>query len=211
MKTLSLTQKKNSESKQAIVCLTVFLLIASTVLTLNSYVSYGAFNFCLLFGTGYLSWTFAEYFMHRFWMHTHFKNVNFKTYEMHMYHHKHPRDIKITSFQRALSIITGVVLLIVAIYLNNHFTLFVGFYVGFVIYTILHVILHHRWGKYILPRVQVAHIHHHGKFPDTGFSFSTILWDYMFGTMAPKGAIITEQMREFYFKEDSPEVRLKNK
>jgi sterol desaturase/sphingolipid hydroxylase (fatty acid hydroxylase superfamily) len=202
MKTIYLTHKRNSEARQAVICLLVFLLIVSAIFTVNNLISFPAFNFCILFGAGYLSWTFTEYFMHRFWMHNNFKKINFKTYEMHMHHHKHPTDIKITGLQRAVSFLTGMVLLAGAIYLNNYFTIFVGFYFGFVFYTVLHVILHHRWGKYILPRVQIAHIHHHGKYPETGFSFSTILWDYLFGTMAPKGAEISEQMKNFYFKED---------
>jgi len=202
MKTVYLTQKRKSEAKEASTCLFVFFSLTTLIFAIHSQIDHPALNFSILLGAGYLGWTFIEYFMHRFYMHSNLKDVNSKTYQTHMNHHKHPTDIKITAYQRALFFLGGIILVAIAIYLNNYFTCFVGFYIGFVFYTVLHVILHHRWGRYILPRVQIAHIHHHGKYPETGFSFSTILWDYMFGTMAPKDAVITEQMINFYFKDD---------
>lgn len=198
MKTLVIIQNSRNESRDAVICIAIFSLILFILLMLYSQINIPAVSFIMLLGIGYLTWTFTEYYLHRFVMHNS-KNKSFKT---HMHHHKHPTDIKITGLQRTVFFLTGIALLTLAFYLNNYFTFFVGFYFGFVIYTVLHVILHHRFGKYILPKVQIAHIHHHGKYPETGYSFSTILWDYMFGTMAPKDAVITEQMKNFYFKHD---------
>jgi sterol desaturase/sphingolipid hydroxylase (fatty acid hydroxylase superfamily) len=198
MKTLVIIQNSRNESRDAVICIAIFSLILLILFVLYSQMNIPVGNFILLFGIGYLTWTFFEYYLHRFVMHNS-KNKSFKT---HMHHHKHPTDIKITGLQRTVFFLTGIALLTLAFYLNNYFTFIVGFYFGFVIYTVLHVILHHRFGKYILPKVQIAHIHHHGKYPETGYSFSTILWDYMFGTMAPKDAVITEQMKNFYFKHD---------
>ncbi|HSJ68962.1 MAG TPA: sterol desaturase family protein [Anditalea sp.] len=198
MKSIVIVQKKRNESREAILCLVVYSLIISGLFIIRYQLNIPILNFIMLFGIGYLTWTFTEYYLHRFLMH----NTKSESYKMHMHHHKHPTEIKITLLQRIVFFLTGIALLTYAVYLDNYFTCFVGFYFGFVMYTVLHVILHHRFGKYILPRVQIAHIHHHGKYPETGYSFSTILWDYMFGTMAPKDAVITEQMIRFYFKDE---------
>lgn len=199
MKSLIITQKRRNESREAISCLLVFILITLTLFGVKSLINNPAVNFFMLFGIGYMTWTFTEYYFHRFLMH----NANSEIYKIHMHHHKHPADIKVTGFQRIIFLITGLPLIILSIYLDNYFTCFVGMYIGFVVYSYLHVILHHRYGKYILPNVQIAHIHHHGKYPETGYSFSTILWDYMFDTMAPKDALITDQMKNFYFKHEN--------
>jgi len=196
MKSLVILSKSRNESREAGICILVFSLIILSLLVIKTHINSPAVIFSMLFSMGYLTWTFTEYYIHRFLMHNS-KNHNYNT---HMHHHKHPTEIKITAIQRTVLFLSGIALLTVAIYLDNYFTCFVGFYFGFLFYSIIHVILHHRYGKYIMPRVQIAHIHHHGKYPDTGFSFSTILWDYMFGTMAPKDAEITEQMEKFYFK-----------
>jgi len=198
MKAIITTQQARSRNKEATFCLIVYFLITMTLFGINSQLKLPTVNFMVLFGIGYMTWTFTEYYLHRFIMH----NNTSSTYQMHIHHHKHPTDIKITGIQRLVFFLTGIALLGIAVYLGNYFTCFVGFYFGFVFYSLLHVMLHHRYGKYILPRVQIAHIHHHGKYPETGFSFSTSLWDLMFGTMAPKDAVITEQMKKFYFKHD---------
>jgi len=198
MKSLIITQKSIGRPKQATTCLSVYFFIALTLFAINTQIEIQAVNFVVLFIIGYMTWTFTEYYFHRFIMHDSKSN----SYQSHMYHHKNPSHIKVTGLHRTIICLTGVAIISLAVYLDNYFTCFAGFYIGFVIYSLLHVILHHRYGKYIVPRVQIAHIHHHGKYPETGYSFSTIVWDYMFGTMAPKDAVITEQMKNFYFKHE---------
>jgi dihydroceramide fatty acyl 2-hydroxylase len=202
METQKISSEKRKELQVAIRCILVFSAIA-TVLVLGAGLSTSStFKFLLLLVTGWLGWTFTEYFLHRFWMHNHFRNVNSKIYDMHMNHHKHPQQIKIDGTQRSILLIVGIVLFYFALIWNNYFTLFLGYYFGGTLYSLLHIMLHKPWGKYVFPKVQKAHIHHHGKYPDRGFSFSTIIWDWMFDTLPPKEENITEKMLKFYFKHD---------
>lgn len=211
METQKISSPKRKELYAAINCILVFAIIA-TVLVMGAGLSGSAtVKFIFLILTGWLSWTFTEYFLHRFWMHNHFRNVNSKIYDIHMYHHKHPEEIKINGLHRSILFSGGLVVLYIALIFNNYFTLFLGFYIGLTFYSLLHIMLHKPWGRYIFPNVQKAHIHHHGKFPDKGYSFSTILWDWMFGTLPPKEEVISEKMLRFYFKpdhhKDTPSVK----
>lgn len=202
MKTHPISKQKRNEFFNAVKCLLVFIVLATLSLLVSESMSSPVLKFILLLITGWLSWTFTEYFLHRFWMHNHFKNVNSKLYKLHMDHHKHPEEIKINGLHRAVLFIGGIVLTYLALVWNNYFTIFLGFYFGATFYSLLHIMLHKRWGRYIFPNVQKAHIHHHGKYPDKGFSFSTIIWDWMFGTLPPKEEVISEKMLKFYFKAD---------
>jgi sterol desaturase/sphingolipid hydroxylase (fatty acid hydroxylase superfamily) len=202
MKTNPVPTQKRKEFYDAVKCLLVFSILATVTLFAAGLISSPILRFVLLLTTGWLTWTFIEYFLHRFWMHNHFRNVNSKLYELHMNHHKHPREIKVNEVHRTLLLLIGLFLTYFAIVWNNYFTLFLGFYFGGTLYSFLHIMLHKRWGRYIFPNVQKAHIHHHGKYPDKGFSFSTIIWDWMFGTLPPKEEVISEKMLRFYFKPD---------
>lgn len=201
MKTMTEFTKRPEEIKEVGRCLGTFLIIAICLLLIADFTGTAALRFMVLLVLGWLTWTFAEYFLHRFWMHNLFKIKGNKIYDTHMNHHKNPNDIKISAFHRTLTFGGVIFLMPISIYLNNYFTVFTGFYIGFMLYSILHVILHKPWSKYFMPNLQKAHIHHHGKYPNKGFSFSIILWDWMFGTLPPKNAKITEKMLEFYFRE----------
>lgn len=202
METQKISSAKRKEHYEAMKCILVFAVIA-TVLVLGAGLTVSStFRFVFLLVTGWLGWTFTEYFLHRFWMHNHFRNINSKIYDLHMNHHKHPQEIKIDGTQRSILFVGGMVFCYIALILDNYFTLFLGFYLGLTFYSLLHIMLHKKWGRYIFPNVQKAHIHHHGKYPDKGFSFSTIIWDWMFGTLPPKEDVISEKMLRFYFKPD---------
>jgi sterol desaturase/sphingolipid hydroxylase (fatty acid hydroxylase superfamily) len=202
METERVSPAKRLELYAAIKCILVFSSIASVLVVASGFTESATIKFIFLFITGWLSWTFVEYFLHRFWMHNHFRNVNSKLYNLHMDHHKHPTEIKVNEYHRLVFFSFGIVLLYLAIIWNNYFTLFLGFYFGLIFYSLIHIMLHKSWGKYIFPKVQRAHIHHHGKHPDKGFSFSTIIWDWMFGTLPPSNEVIPEKMLHFYFKTD---------
>ncbi len=200
MKNSSVILKKNRELQEVTKCFLTFSLVFAALIYCAHLIQSPTGFFIFMLISGWLSWTFMEYMLHRFWMHNHFKNVNSKTYIMHMDHHKNPTEIKITGMQRFMLVLLGFLLIGLALLWNNYFTLFVGFYIGFVLYTLIHIMLHQKWGRYICPRVQKAHIHHHGKYPDKGYSFSIIIWDWIFGTLPPRDAEISDQMVNFYFK-----------
>ena len=152
----------------------------------------------LLF-TGWVLWTLSEYLAHRFWMHPTLKNEKPESPFNHLYHHKHPTEIKVTHFHRSFSLIIALILLGIGVWLNNYFTLFIGYFMGFVLYNFLHFWLHQEWSAYWLPALHKSHIHHHCKFPDKCFGVSTTLWDQLFNTASPRNAIISNRIRLFYF------------
>jgi sterol desaturase/sphingolipid hydroxylase (fatty acid hydroxylase superfamily) len=190
-------------------CFATFFLIAWVLLIIASKMTDTRLIFAFLMLTGWLSWTFTEYALHRFWMHNFFRYGKSNLYDIHLEHHKHPKDMKVNGYHRFLTFSFAIVILAVAIYLNNYFTLFAGFCLGFSFYSFLHYLLHQPWCRYIMPNLQKAHIHHHGKYPDKGFSFSVILWDWLFDTLPPKEAEITDKMLSFYFKKDSRNIQKK--
>ncbi|EOZ98528.1 putative fatty acid hydroxylase [Indibacter alkaliphilus LW1] len=199
MKTALIINKKQQEVKEAIKCLLIFIAIISLLFSIAAITANPSIFFMALMAIGYLAWTFTEYFMHRFWMHSTYRKLDNTPYHMHMNHHKHPTEIRITGRQRTFSIVSAIAISALAVYWNNYFTLFAGFLNGFLIYSMVHYILHQRWGKFLFPNVQRVHMHHHGKHPDKGFSFSTTLWDWLFGTLPPKESTISEKMKAYYF------------
>lgn len=175
---------------------TLWFCLFLLAFSLRSTVGY----FIILLFSGWLSWTFVEYIIHRFILHELMVPGYKENLFNHLDHHQNPMNIKISSFQRSISFILGIGLIWIAWELNNLFTLFAGFFIGFLIYSLIHYILHKPYGRYVLPKIQNAHILHHTMYPNCGYSFSTILWDWMYDTLPPKNAEITEQMRINYFK-----------
>ena len=173
---------------------TAIMIFVCSLLKKNS-----VFFFLFTLLTGWLIWGFAEYLMHRFWMHNFIKNTEHKMYKRHMDHHHHPTEIKITAVQRIISVALCLGLVVISIRLNNYFTLAAGFFTGFVLYTYMHVILHKRWASKIFRRMQEFHIHHHCKHPDKCFGVTIPWWDYVFNTYPKQDAQISLRIREFYF------------
>jgi sterol desaturase/sphingolipid hydroxylase (fatty acid hydroxylase superfamily) len=155
--------------------------------------------FITLLVAGWLLWTFTEYVIHRFLMHE--LIVPGKKDELfhHHQHHQNPSDLRVTWLHRFLVGILGCLILGTAVYLNNSFTFFAGFIIGFIFYNFLHYLLHRPIGGYLFPKIQRAHILHHTRYPQCGYSFSTILWDWLFDTLPPRGAEVTDQMKKNYF------------
>lgn len=153
-----------------------------------------------LFIGGWLTWTYGEYIVHRFWQHGKGVNKNLPSIKVHHHHHKHPNDIRITSKQRML---TGLVFLATAglsLWLNNYFTLVSGIVFGGMYYTYMHVFLHQQWSKYLFPRLHRFHLYHHCKYPDHCHGISVIWWDLLFNTNPPEEKTIPERIRKFYYR-----------
>lgn len=210
---MKLTEKFSPKTRkilEVIRCFAAYLLIATALLIFATILTDNRLTFTLLLLTGWLSWTFTEYALHRFWMHNFFRFGKSNLYDIHIEHHKHPKDMKVNGYHRFLTFSFAVIILAIAVYLNNYFTLFAGFCLGFSFYSFLHFVLHQPWCRYIMPNLQKAHIHHHGKYPDKGFSFSVILWDWLFETLPPKEAVITDKMLSFYFEKGNQSSQEKN-
>jgi len=155
-------------------------------------------QFILIF-LGWLTWTFLEYIAHRFWMHNKPAQREKTTLSNHLYHHTHPTELKVSNTDRFLLLLSGILIIIVAIFLQNYFTLFTGFYLGFLSYTFMHVILHRKWAKLLFPRQLQNHILHHCKFTNKCFGVTVIWWDMVFATTAPRNYQISEKVISYYF------------
>lgn len=156
-------------------------------------------SFVILLIGGWLTWTFVEYAIHRFLMHELIVPGAKSDLLNHQRHHQHPNDIKVKPIHRLGVMILGIGLLIIALKVQNAFTILAGFFIGFLIYNYLHYLLHRPLGKILLPKIQKAHILHHTRYPYCGYSFSTILWDWLFDTLPPKDAVVSEKMMENFF------------
>lgn len=159
--------------------------------------------FIFLFFGGWLLWTFVEYSIHRFLLHELIvpgKRDSFHHHE----HHINPQNIKVSFLHRTLALILGIAIVWIALRLNSTFSIFAGFFVGFLMYSFLHYLLHQPYCRYIFPKIQRAHILHHTTTPDQGYSFSTILWDWLFGTLPASNVEISEKMKKFYFEPYNP-------
>lgn len=199
MKNQSFPIKGKNEKFPFLSCLSVFVPLFTIMLIISTLGLPDYFRFLLLLFSGWFSWTFTEYCIHRFYMHRHFPHLNQKLYQSHENHHRHPSDIRINLSQRILASLLGSLLLLLAYLWDNYFSVFAGFYLGFLGYTLMHYILHQTWAALIFPRLQESHIHHHGKYPDKCFSFSCIWWDKIFGTLPPRDARISDKYRNYYF------------
>lgn len=182
----------------------LYALMASILLSLPFVINKGnpIFHSVLIF-SGWIIWSLSEYLAHRFWMHPTLKNEKPESPFNHLYHHKHPTEIKVTRLHRFSALIVAFFLLMASVKLNNYFTLFTGYYLGFVLYNFLHYWLHQEWTAHWLPSLHKSHIHHHCKFPDKCFGVSTTIWDQLFNTCSPRNAIISNRIRLFYFNKNT--------
>lgn len=141
----------------------------------------------LIIAIGYLSWTLAEYMMHRFLYHKSSDgsyNSKFK-YMFHGVHHEYPNDHERLVLPPVPSlIIAGVFLGLFYLIMNDWAFIFgTGFLWGYLSYMNVHFIIHkfappkrfHFWWSH--------HSIHHFQQHDRAFGVTTSLWDRVFGTM----------------------------
>src|SRR5678815_4115357 len=84
----------------------------------------------LLLAMGWLSWTFFEYMLHRFFQHKETTDHRHVMLNMHQNHHLHPTEIHITAGQRIYMLLILMIGSVTAVYLHNYFT-----YVTCLLYT----------------------------------------------------------------------------
>lgn len=142
-----------------------------------------------LFFGGWLTWTLAEYWVHRWLYHVKTENkLLLKIQHMgHGIHHQYPKDPTRLAMPPApalilISIFFGIFYLVMQ---NYAFAFFPGFLLGYVLYISLHYMQHlYRPPKFApLNRLWKWHALHHYKYPETkAFGVSTNLWDIVFRT-----------------------------
>ncbi len=191
----------NSISFSESSCYTIFLLMFTPVfycITVAATTNRTLFH-TLLFLTGFISFTFLEYIAHRFWMHGKENKRPGSSLERHMDHHRHPTELKITTGLRTVLLTVDLLVVFFSFAFDNYFTFFAGLYNGFVSYCFMHYFLHQPGSGKVFPRLQVAHIHHHCKYPDRCFGVCTVCWDRVFNTSVPREVKIPPRVIAFYF------------
>ena len=193
-------RRQASERRAARNCILVFILIGGTLVgAANLLRELSWLRFGLLLFPGFLSATYLEYHLHRFWTHAASGNSQQLAFRRHQHHHTHPSEIRVTALQRVIMLVGCAVLVTVALRINNHFSLVAGFAVGACWSFLSHWILHQRWSAFIFPRLLHYHICHHLKFPDTCFGFSCHWWDLLFGSLPPARTRFSGRVLDFYF------------
>ena len=152
-----------------------------------------------LFFAGWISWTFFEYILHRFWMHDKDSVDDSPMAQRHHHHHTHPTEIKVTAVQRLVLILIVSALVIFSLWFMIYFLIVAGFVFGFAGYTLMHWVLHQRWSAKIFPRLNRHHIYHHCKFPNSCYGVSVCWWDLLFKTTPPGDPVLVQRIIDFYF------------
>ena len=152
-------------------------------------VQFTVLSYIGIFAVGYLTWTFSEYWVHRYVYHVQTsKKWLLKIQHMgHGIHHQYPKDPTRLAMPPVpalflISIFFGIFWLIMG---NYAFAFFPGFLLGYVAYISVHYMQHifkpPAFGP--LNRLWKWHALHHYKYPETkAFGVSTSLWDVVFST-----------------------------
>lgn len=142
-----------------------------------------------LLAGGLLSWTLAEYLIHRFVFHYHpvsemGKKVHFL---VHGIHHDYPRDPMRLVMPPVVSIPLAITFYgLFSLTLGNTYTppFYAGFVLGYLAYDMIHYGTHHFSMKQTKAGLWLKHYHslHHYKDEKLGFGVSNPLWDFVFRT-----------------------------
>lgn len=145
----------------------------------------------LLFLSGFLTFTFLEYMMHRYVFHME-PDKSWKKliqYNMHGVHHEFPKDKDRLAMPPLVSIAFSVIFFVIFYSLMNTkvFGFLPGMMTGYAFYLFVHFIVHaYAPPKNIFKHLWINHSIHHYKDDTVIFGVSSPLWDYVFGTMPKK-------------------------
>jgi sterol desaturase/sphingolipid hydroxylase (fatty acid hydroxylase superfamily) len=152
-------------------------------------IHFSVLSYLGLFAGGYLTWTFSEYWVHRYVYHVKTeKKWLLKIQHLgHGIHHQYPKDPTRLAMPPVPAII-GISIFFSIFWLimgNYAFAFFPGFLLGYVAYISIHYMQHIFKPPAFGPinRLWKWHALHHYKYPETkAFGVSTSLWDVVFGT-----------------------------
>ncbi|KAF9438876.1 fatty acid alpha-hydroxylase [Entomortierella beljakovae] len=145
-----------------------------------------------VFVGGVLTWSLAEYSIHRFLFHVDdllpdstYSNV--AHFLLHGIHHYLPMDRLRLVMPPVLTILIGTPLYMLAHTLFDYFTanaLMSGVYFGYICYDMVHYYLHHaRVLDFHFKEMKTYHLAHHYKNYDNGYGITSKVWDRVFGTL----------------------------
>jgi sterol desaturase/sphingolipid hydroxylase (fatty acid hydroxylase superfamily) len=151
-----------------------------------------------LFAAGLLTWTLAEYILHRYIFHIDRYLPFLKPIHelFHGVHYNNPRDqerlfMPVLPGVAMASIVFGIFYLFAG---WNAFPLMAGLTTGYLLYCYIHYLVHTRPSKLPFHKLWIHHLKHHHKYPDKAYGVSSPLWDIIFGTMPPE---TTNETRHF--------------
>ena len=152
------------------------------------YTALPTFLIAILFIGGILTFTLAEYWVHRSVYHIETDTEKKKKfqYTVHGVHHEYPKDKSRLAMPPVISItivliLLGLFRLLIGVYA---FAFLPGFFFGYAGYLFIHYIVHaYQPPKNFFKFFWLHHAQHHYKDGLSAFGVSTPLWDYVFGTM----------------------------
>jgi sterol desaturase/sphingolipid hydroxylase (fatty acid hydroxylase superfamily) len=139
--------------------------------------------------SGLVSWTLAEYLLHRFLFHLEGETPFTQRlhFLIHGLHHADPVDPTRLVMPPAASIFLGVTLYSLFRYRLGEIWVdpfFAGFLVGYLCYDYIHYSVHHFNPRTPIGRfLKQSHMQHHYVDPNSHWGVSSPFWDYVFGTM----------------------------
>lgn len=155
-------------------------------LMLLAFQSAHLFDIIISFAAGWILWTFTEYALNRWLLHT--GNIG-ALKRHHARHHKNPEDIRYSLPHPLVVIMFSLTLLVLSMPAIgvSALSLTSGFLFGCCLFCMLHVLQHHypAPAPYFLKASWQNHFLHHHRYPNKAFGVSTHLWDRLFGTLPP--------------------------
>lgn len=135
-----------------------------------------------LFTLGFLSWSFAEYILHRYLGHETNLSRIFK--REHFAHHKNNTSFAsiLIKFSTSVGVITTMTL-VLYFFIGLKFSLItsLGFTIGYLYYEIVHRYIHEK-PKLIPDFLIKHHMSHHKLYPLANYGVTTRIWDRVFKT-----------------------------
>lgn len=157
--------------------------------------SLGLENILLLGFGGFVTWTLAEYLVHRFLYHTESNSDTLIKiqYSGHGIHHQHPKDPERLAMPPLPGLLLGSLFFgLFWMIMGTPFVLafFPGFMLGYLCYITMHYYQHVVKSPRYKPwqKLWTHHKAHHYSNPYAAFGVSTRLWDWLFHTMPRKSA-----------------------
>jgi hypothetical protein len=141
-----------------------------------------------LFISGVITWTLAEYLIHRYVFHWKSNNKILKLihYALHGHHHANPLD-KTHLFMPPFPVIIIACFIFSILYLiigEFAFYFFPGFELGYLIYAMIHYLVHVKtFANGVMKRLWIHHGKHHFENSSFRFGVSSPFWDYVFRTL----------------------------
>lgn len=175
---------------------TLYLPLVAGLLWAGSSAGLGVVSLVSWFVTGFVSWTLAEYWLHRTAFHWEpdtwwGPKVHFFLHGVHHTWHRDPyRLVMPPAISLSLAVVFYGVFWALGAALSPwlapawHHAAFSGFVLGYVVYDVMHYRIHHvRPRSTYMKRLRAHHMNHHHNNHDRKFGVSMTVWDRVFGTL----------------------------